>query len=103
MAQLSPLHNVETNQAIAYFPTTPKAISKMSHNLLQALLQELGAPMTGRSSKTMRNRVRLVIGLKDATDVDLPLQVEENDDLDGLNSFNGANEFQGGWDDDFDV
>ncbi|RDI89085.1 hypothetical protein Vi05172_g259 [Venturia inaequalis] len=97
-AQLSPLHNIETNQEIAYFPATTKALSKMGHNLLQALLQELGAPMPGRSRRTMRNRASLVIGLNCSTDVvDVSLGGEESKEI----GFNGTGEFQGAWDGDF--
>ncbi|QDS67861.1 hypothetical protein FKW77_007787 [Venturia effusa] len=97
-AELSPLNNIETNQAIPYFPTTPRAISKLSRNLLQALLQELGAPMMGRSSRTMRERVRLVVGLPSSIDIDLSLRGEK-DGFGGGGRF--GNGFDGGWDDDF--
>ncbi|TID16372.1 hypothetical protein E6O75_ATG11490 [Venturia nashicola] len=100
-AQLSPLHNVETNQEIAYFPTTPKALSKMSHNLLHGLLQELGSPMPGHSRRTMRDRVRVVIGLNYPIDGNTTLRSEENDEGNGFDGFNTAYEFQNGWDDDF--
>ncbi|TLD24463.1 hypothetical protein E2P81_ATG11799 [Venturia nashicola] len=100
-AQLSPLHNVETNQEIAYFPTTPKALSKMSHNLLHGLLQELGSPMPGHSRRTMRDRVSVVIGLNYPIDGNTTLRSEENDEGNGFDGFNTAYEFQNGWDDDF--
>lgn len=74
----------------------------MSHNLLQGLLQELGAPMPGRSRRTMRDKVRLVIGLKYLTDDKLPLGGEENviNGFDGLNEYD-FQEFQGVWNDGF--
>lgn len=73
----------------------------MSHNLLHGLLQELGAPMPGRSRRTMRDRVRVVIGLNYPIDVNVPVRGEGTDEIEGRSGFNGALEFQGGWDDDF--
>lgn len=59
---LAPLHNVETNEPIEFFPSTLSELTAMDPAHVRAILQELGAPTEDDAeSQAMINRLRLVI------------------------------------------
>jgi hypothetical protein len=61
--QLSPLHNVATNEPIDRFPATPGAIKDMPGAALNMVLRALGMETDGELEQR-RRRLRVQIGLK---------------------------------------
>ena len=61
--QLSPLHNVATNEPIDRFPATPEAIKDMPAAALNIVLRALGMETDG-GLEQRRQRLRVQIGLK---------------------------------------
>ncbi len=60
--QLSPLHNVATNEPIDRFPATPGAIKDMPAAALNTVLRALGMETNG-GLEQKRQRLRVQIGL----------------------------------------